>query len=385
MKIHKKLLSEVAEVIAGQSPPSDCYNKNESGLPFYQGKTDFGEKYPIVRNWCTGTKNKEAIANDILISVRAPVGPVNLCQNKSIIGRGLSAIRAKKGNSFEYLYYFLKNNEQQIAKLGTGSTFKAITQTHLNKIIITVPEKYEDQIRIADVLTRAEKLIAKRKESIKSLDEFLKSTFLEMFGDPVRNEKGWEKVFLGDVTNLITDGKHGDSVNEENSGYYFISAKDIHDGIIDYTNARQIIQKDFEEVHRRTDLCPGDLVIVNTGATIGKLAIVTNDHRTHRTTFQKSVAVVKIKENLIDVNYLKFLFGLRLRDLVKASSGSAQQNLLLSQMRKIIIILPSVQKQSKFAAIVEKVEAIKVKYNESLVEMEKLYGGLSQRAFRGEL
>ena len=221
MKLINKTIGEVADVIAGQSPPSNLYNKTGNGLPFYQGKTDFGEKYPEAKTWCIGAKNKEAIKNDILLSVRAPVGPVNICQVRSVIGRGLSAIRAKKGNSFEYLFYYLKNHEQDIAKLGTGSTFKAITQTHINRIQLPIPESFDDQIRIATVLTRAERLIAKRKETIKALDELLKSTFLEMFGDPVRNEKGWNKKTLKSFGQIIT-GNTPPRNNDDNYSSKFI-------------------------------------------------------------------------------------------------------------------------------------------------------------------
>jgi type I restriction enzyme S subunit len=217
------------------------------------------------------------------------------------------------------------------------------------------------------------------------LDEYLKSVFWEMFGDPVNNPKSWEKRLLGDVTDLITDGKHGDSINEENSGYYFISAKDIHDGIIDYSNARQIIKKDFEEVHRRTNLYPGDLIIVNTGATIGKVAIAKEDHRTQRTTFQKSVAVIKLKKNFINNHYLKFLFGLRLKDLFRTSTGSAQQNLLLSQMRKIVITCPPIQLQNQFVSIVEKVELLKHTMLTQSEELENQFQALMQKAFKGTL
>lgn len=304
-----------------------------------------------------------------------------------IVSTGFSVHKPKPNIlSNEYLVQFLKNKafQRQKDKYCTGAIQIAITNNGINKIKIPLPPIF-DQIRIAAVLSKADALIAQRKESLHLLDELLKSTFLEMFGDPVRNEKGWGKKNLGDITSLITDGKHGDSLNEENSGYYFISAKDIHDGIIDYSNARQITKKDFEEVHRRTNLCSGDLVVVNTGATIGKIAIATMDERTTKTTFQKSVAVIKPKNDRLISIYLKFLFALRLKDLLKSSSGSAQQNLLLSQMRKIVITLPPLPLQNQFARIVEKVEALKAHYQASLKELENLYGSLSQRAFKGEL
>src|SRR5882724_6054176 len=87
-------LDEVCDVILGQSPSGDTYNTTRQGLPFYQGKTEFGDLYPTPRKWCSKPA-KIAVRDDVLISVRAPVGPTNLCREKSCIGRGLAAIRAK--------------------------------------------------------------------------------------------------------------------------------------------------------------------------------------------------------------------------------------------------------------------------------------------------
>ncbi|MBF0405866.1 MAG: restriction endonuclease subunit S [Candidatus Riflebacteria bacterium] len=198
MKIEKFI--DFTDVIAGQSPPSNSYNHIGDGLPFFQGMADFGEKYPIVRSWCTSDKRKIALPKDILMSVRAPVGPVNICKEKSIIGRGLFSIRSRKTLYFLYLFYYLKAHERQISNFGSGSTFKAITQKDFRRISISIPGNFGDQIRIAKVLERVEGLIGRRKESLRLLDEFLKSTFLEMFGDPIRNDKGWEKSFISDVS-----------------------------------------------------------------------------------------------------------------------------------------------------------------------------------------
>jgi len=183
--VKKQQLHSVAKIIAGQSPASSTYNSTGDGLPFFQGKADFQEMYPRVRIWCTSDKRKEAEPGDILISVRAPVGAVNICNQKSIIGRGLSAIRP----ALNLDKHFLKANEQQIDALGTGSTFKAITQETLKKVEISLPP-LDDQKRIAHLLGKVEGLIARRKHHLQQLDDLLKSVFLEMFGDPVRNEKG---------------------------------------------------------------------------------------------------------------------------------------------------------------------------------------------------
>lgn len=166
----KQQLHTVAKIIAGQSPASSTYNSTGDGLPFFQGKADFQEMYPSVRMWCTSEKRKEAEPGDILISVRAPVGAVNICNQKSIIGRGLSAIRPSPDLDKRFLYNFLKANEKQIDALGTGSTFKAITQETLKKIEIPLPP-LDDQKRIAHLLGKVEGLIARRRQYLQQLDD----------------------------------------------------------------------------------------------------------------------------------------------------------------------------------------------------------------------
>jgi type I restriction enzyme S subunit len=96
---------------------------------------------------------------------------------------------------------------------------------------------------------------------------------------------GWKWCQLDEIAHLVTDGKHGDCNDEVNSGYYFLSAKDISDGVLLYRNARQIVYKEFLETHRRTNLEEGDICVVNTGATVGKSAIVRNTDLNSRTTF----------------------------------------------------------------------------------------------------
>ena len=110
---------------------------------------------------------------------------------------------------------------------------------------------------------------------------------------------------LQEITLNITDGKHGDCEGEDNSGYYFISCKDVHDGIIHYDGARQITEKDFIDTHRRTMLEPNDILVTNSG-TIGRMALVKENDYTRRTTFQKSVAIVKPNQEMVRPAYLYY-------------------------------------------------------------------------------
>lgn len=156
---------------------------------------------------------------------------------------------------------------------------------------------------------------------------------------------------LEDITINITDGKHGDCKPEDNSGYFFISCKDVHDGIIDYSNARQITQKDFIDTHKRTQLEPNDILITNSG-TIGRMALVKDIPETYRTTFQKSVAIVKPDCSRVLPGFLYYRLQDCVNDFINQSNGSAQKNLLLGTMRDFIVTLPeSMKTQKKLADV----------------------------------
>lgn len=137
-------LMDVAEIVLGQSPPSSTYNENGQGLPFYQGKLEFGNVYPIPKKWCTSPK-KIAERGDVLISVRAPVGPTNICPEKSCIGRGLAAMRGLNGIETYFMLYLLRAFEDSLAGKGTGTTFNAITGDKLKEFIIPFPPLLEQQ------------------------------------------------------------------------------------------------------------------------------------------------------------------------------------------------------------------------------------------------
>ena len=147
----------------------------------------------------------------------------------------------------------------------------------------------------------------------------------------------------------ITDGKHGDCENEENSGYYFISCKDIFDGQINYKNARQITKADFEKTHKRTMLEVDDILLTNSG-TIGRMAFVTDREATTKTTFQKSVAIIKPDKQKVLPRYLYYQLQNCVPQFINSSNGSAQKNLLLSTMRTFQIeIEENREKQEKIA------------------------------------
>lgn len=159
------------------------------------------------------------------------------------------------------------------------------------------------------------------------------------------------EVKLKDIAINITDGKHGDCENEEHSGFYFVSCKDVHDGAIHYDNARQITEKDFIDTHKRTMLEPNDILITNSG-TIGRMALVKDIPQTYKTTFQKSVAIIKPNQEIVRPSYLYYSLINYVSQFINESNGSAQKNLLLGTMREFKIkIEDNFDKQDKIAYI----------------------------------
>jgi len=143
-------LGDVCAIIAGQSPPGSTYRTTPEGLPFFQGKADFGDRHPLPRVWCI-SPNKIAEPGDILISVRAPVGRTNVADVRSCIGRGLAAVRAGNTADRDYILFALRLFENDLASLGSGSTFAAINRHDLESLSIPLPPLPEQQ-RIAAAL-----------------------------------------------------------------------------------------------------------------------------------------------------------------------------------------------------------------------------------------
>ena len=171
----KTKLSDIANIVMGQSPNSNSYNDNEDGIPFFQGKADYGDKYTIVRHW-TNSPSKLATKGDVLMSVRAPVGPVNISSCNCCIGRGLCSISAKNGiTNNEYLYNALNTMQDKITLMGSGSTFKAITKNEVYSIEVPIGT-IELQNKFAEFVKQVDKQkfeLQKSLEKIQKLQENL--------------------------------------------------------------------------------------------------------------------------------------------------------------------------------------------------------------------
>lgn len=370
-------LGKVCEIIAGQSPPSSTYNQNKQGLPFFQGKADFGRINPTVRYWCTQPK-KISIPNDILFSVRAPVGSTNINNIEASIGRGLSAIRCGKKIDLKFLLHYLRGNETKIANLGTGSTFKAITIKTLKSIKIPLPPLAE-QKRIAGILDEADQLRQLNKQLITKYEQLSQSLFLEMFGDPVTNPKGWEKVKFKEVGKLDRGkSKHRPRNAPELLGgkYPLIQTGDVANSggyITEYKSTYSEIGLAQSRMWNSGTLC------ITIAANIAKTGILTFD-----ACFPDSV-VGFIPNEKTNVVFTQFWMSFLQKILEESAPESAQKNINLSILRNLDFVNPSLQLQTQFADRIQLIEQQKQQAQEALQKSEDLFNALLQKAFKGGL
>ncbi len=139
-------LDDICNIIMGQSPPSSTYNKQGKGLPFFQGKKEFTDMYPEIRKWCE-KPIKIAQKDDILFSVRAPVGPTNITPSECCVGRGLAALSPYSGVISHFILYMIRHFESELAQMGTGTTFKAVSNNVIKNFEISIaPTEEQKQI-----------------------------------------------------------------------------------------------------------------------------------------------------------------------------------------------------------------------------------------------
>lgn len=285
--------------------------------------------------------------------------------------------------SNQYLKYLINNANfrASINVYTTGTTRKRISRNNLDKIHFNIPV-YNDQIRIATILTRAERLIAKRKDSIRALDELLKSTFLEMFGDPVRNEKGWDKKNIKRFGEIIT-GNTPPRNNPDNYSSNYIEWIKSDNIVLDRTYLTVATEYLSEIGVRKARIATAGALLVACIAgsieSIGRAAIANR-----QVAFNQQINAIQPNDETNSL-FLYWLFKISKLYIQSYATKGMKKILTKGDFEKIAMISPPYLLQTQFAAIAEKIESIKAKYTQSLEELENLYGSLSQRAFKGEL
>lgn len=359
-----KKLGEVVAITMGQSPASDTYNESE-GLPFFQGNADFGKLHPNVRIYCNAPI-RIADNGDVLISVRAPIGAINIADRECCIGRGLAAIRGNDNYISRFIYYLLMASKEKLVSQGTGSTFKSIGKDVLYNMLIPVPP-LSTQSRIVSELDLLQSIIGKQKAQLKELDNLAQAIFYDMFGDPVENEKGWEVKKLGEICEVYRGGSPRPIEQYLGGTIPWIKIGDATKG--DDIYLHQTKEHIIEEGLKKTRFIhSGSLIFANCGVSLGFARIISFDGCIH----DGWLAFDNIS------NYIEKVFLLKSLNFCTSyfrsiAPDGTQPNLNTTIMKSFKQILPPMDMQKQYIGKVETIERLKAKIEQSLIEAQRLF------------
>lgn len=340
----------------------------KEGYPVYGANgiigyySEFNHEKPVIAVTCRG----------------ATCGSINITVPKSYVtGNAMCLDDLRSDIDIEYLYYCLKHFD--FNNVISGSAQPQITRQGMGKISILLGT-HDEQVDIVKRLKIIENIIESRKQELHLLDDLIKARFVELFGTLDSPTQEFRKATLKELCNKITDGKHGGCKSEAGTERYFVGAREIYDDEVHYDTAAEINIEEFEKDYKRCNLEIGDFLIVNTGATIGKSAIA-SDERTEHTLLQKSVALLKVKQEVLNPIFLKWCYRVN-KQMYMVESASAQPNLLLSKINATVIYVPSIELQNQFADFVKQVDKSKIVVQSALDETQLLFDSLMQKFFR---
>ena len=343
----------------------------ESGYPVYgaNGKIGFYNEYthefPTLLITCRG----------------ATCGTVNISEPNSYVnGNAMALDNLSKDYDLKFLYHYF--GQRGFNDVISGSAQPQITRENLSKV--EVPKiNLATQQKIAAILDQADAIIQNNRAIVQKYDALTQSLFLDMFGDPVKNEKGYKIVKLIDVSTKITDGVHAKPEYTE-SGVPFISVKDITTGSLTFENCKFISNEAHQKYYKRCNPEYDDILYTKVGATYGRPAIV--DVKDEFSLYV-SVALIKPNRELINPKYLKDALGNPAikRQADKAIKGIGVPDLHLNMIKEFLLPLPTLEEQNEFESRVIAIEAQKQQAQLELAKSEELFQSLLQRAFNGEL
>ena len=354
------MLKDVCAINMGQSPDSDSYNDNEEGVPFFQGNADFGERYPVTKKWCSAP-TKMAAPEDILISVRAPIGAMNYAKEECCIGRGLAALTPNKSKvSLEYIFWLLKGKNTELNSKGTGSTFKAIGRKVLEET--KVPDiPLEKQLEYSKILEKVYAVIQCRKLELQMLDDLIKARFVELFGNPDINEKNWN-VYKMEQLCEVGSSKRIYQNDQSLTGIPFLRISDLVNRMdTGSKDCDLFIPEELFEKFKKQGLVParGDILLTARG-TLGRCYIIQAGDEFY---FQDGMItwLSKFDEKITPL-YISYLFEMPefRKQIDSLQAGSTVAYLSISMTKKLNVMVPPMELQNQFADFVHQVNKSKV-------------------------
>lgn len=372
-------LKDICTIIAGQSPESKYYNTDGNGIPFFQGKADFGELYPTIRVYCS-QPTKIAEKDDILLSVRAPVGPTNLAPCKVCIGRGLTAIRPSAELNLKYLLFFFRYFEVQLQQKGTGTTFKAITQDTIKNLEIPVPPLPEQErivARIEELFSELDKAVETLKKTKALLAVYRQAVLKEAF------EGVEERINFGE----IIDSRLGKMLDKtKNIGTPRRYLRNINVRWFSFDLSDLLEMKIADDEIEKYSIYKGDLVICE-GGEPGRCAVWEKEYTIF---YQKALHRVRFTDSSNPKFYMYYLwFSAQTGQLARYFTGTGIKHLTGQSLNKVAVPKTIRSIQDEIVLEIESrlsvCDSIEKTVDTALQEAEALRQSILKEAFEGRI
>ena len=392
-------MGDVASINMGQSPPSSTYNTQGEGLPFLQGKAEFGMVYPAPVKWCNAPA-KTAVAGSVLVSVRAPVGDVNLAQEACCIGRGLAAVDGGDDLDNEFLFFYLVFSKSRLESRGTGSTFQSINKKVLQEFPLTLPPLPE-QRAIAHVLSTVQQAIEATEKVIAATRELKRSLMRHLFTyGPVPLQEAervplketeighipghWRIAPLGKLARI----GNGSTPHRSDPRYWdggtlpWLTSGKIHDGIIrqadEFVTPVAKSECHLPAVRSRSLL----VAITGQGKTLGNVAMVTFD-----TCISQHLAYIEFQDDSVHPEYMLAFLQSRYSDFRQAAGagGSTKGALTCAYLRQHAVPVPPIEEQRRIADVLRCVDRKIEAEEKRRVALEELFRSLLHHLMTGKV
>lgn len=384
-------LSELGKIYTGNTPPTkkeEFYISNDVMFikpdDFIQGKINIIGKSKAYLSKVGAEKGRFIPKGSVLITCIGILGKVGIIDEDCCFNQQINAIVPNLNIVIpKYVAYYIMNNKHILESMAGGAVVPMINKTQFSSIKIDLPQ-LEEQERIVSILEKAENAIEKREESITLLDEYLKSVFVDMFGNLESNKNEFKIKDLEEVMERIVDCPHSTPrYSDCITPYPCIRSSEIKNGYIDWDTMKYLDKSSFEErISRIKPMC-GDLIYVREG-NYGDLVIVPENIN-----ISLGQRVVLFRPNKTMCNSM-FLWGQIksdsfVRQTKAKNCGTTVGRINVKDIKKLKIMVPPIETQNKFADLVKQIDNIKNKMEDSLDELKNNFNSLIQKAFNGEL
>jgi type I restriction enzyme S subunit len=372
-------LDEACDIIMGQAPSGEAYNDVRKGWPLVAGAGDFGNIHPRPKKYTTEAA-KLSREGDIILGVRASIGDKVWSDSEYCLGRGVAGLRARLNLNRNYLWHWLDHIRPEIERKAKGATFKQVTREDIAELPFSLLP-LDEQNRIATILDKADGIRKNRSEVIAASRDFLRSAFLELFGDPVTNSKRLPEKPIAELATVTT----GNTPSREIDAYFgdhieWIKSDNINTPSHFLTKSTEGLSVAGLKVARSAPAGSTLITcIAGSPSCIGNAALADR-----KVSFNQQINALTPKPGIEpEFIYAATLFS---KPRIQAASTNGMKGMVSKgALEQVRFILPPQDQRQQFVGIFQKVMELRLKLDNAEREADSLYGSLAQRAFQGKL